>query len=74
LRDASSGEIPRVIDDAGLTFQEGNIQELSQCIRQLLYNPELYTQLATSGRQRVLEHYTQERIAQQIYEAYMEMS
>lgn len=71
---SSSGEIPRVIDDAGLTFQEGNIQELSQCIRQLLNDSELFTQLATRGRQRVLEHYTQERIAQQIYEAYMEMS
>ncbi len=71
---SSSGEIPRVIDDAGLIFQEGNVQELSARIRQLLDNPELYAQLATRGRQRVLEHYTQERIARQIYEAYQEMT
>lgn len=70
---SSSGEIPRVIGDAGLIFPEGNAHELSACIRQLLDDPELYTQLATRGRQRVLEHYTQERIAQQIYEAYQEM-
>jgi glycosyltransferase involved in cell wall biosynthesis len=71
---SSSGEIPRVIGDAGLIFPEGNAQELATRIRQLLDNPELYTQLATSGRQRVLEQYTQERIAQQIYEAYQEMT
>ena len=70
---SSSGEIPRVIDNAGLIFPEGNVQELSSWIRKLLDDSELYVQLATKGRQRVLEHYTQERIAQQIYEAYQEM-
>ncbi|HEX9132136.1 MAG TPA: glycosyltransferase family 4 protein [Ktedonobacteraceae bacterium] len=71
---SSSGEIPRVIGDAGLIFPEGNARELSARIRQLLDDPDLYAQLATKGRQRVLEYYTQERIAQQIYEAYQEMT
>ena len=70
---SSSGEIPRVIDTAGLIFTEGNAQELSRCIQKLLDDPELYAQLATKGRQRVLEQYTQERIALLIYEAYQEM-
>jgi glycosyltransferase involved in cell wall biosynthesis len=70
---SSSGEIPRVIGDAGLIFPEGNVQALSACIRQLLYDPELCAQVATKGRQRVIENFTQERIAQQIYEAYQEM-
>ena len=70
---SNSGEIPRVIDGAGLIFPEGNAKELSRSIRKLLDYPELYAQLATKGRQRVLEHYTQEHIAQQIYEAYQEM-
>jgi glycosyltransferase involved in cell wall biosynthesis len=70
---SSSGEIPRVIDNAGLIFPEGNVRELSRSIQKLLDDPELYAQLATRGRQRVLEHYTQERIAKQIYEAYQEM-
>ena len=70
---SSSGEIPRVIGDAGLIFPEGNVQALSTCIHQLLYDPELCAQLATQGRQRVIENFTQERIAQQIYEAYQEM-
>src|SRR5260370_35099434 len=68
-----SGEIPHVIGDAGLLFQEGNVQELASCVRQLLDDPALSAQLAAKGRQRVLEHYTQERIARQMYEVYTEM-
>ncbi|HLH60207.1 MAG TPA: glycosyltransferase [Ktedonobacteraceae bacterium] len=70
---SDSGEIPYVIGDAGLVFHEGNVQELIACIRHLLDNPELYATLAQKGRQRVLEHYTQERIARQTYEVYKEM-
>jgi glycosyltransferase involved in cell wall biosynthesis len=70
---SSSGEIPNVIGDAGLIFSEGNVQELSARVRQLLGDPALYARLATEGRQRVLENYTQQRIAEQTYEVYREM-
>ena len=70
---SSSGEIPHVIDDAGLVFQEGTVQELVACVRQLLDDQELYARLATKGRQRVLENYTQEKIAKQTYAVYQEM-
>jgi len=42
-------------------------------VRQLLDDPELYATLATRGRQRVLEQYTQESIARQTYKVYLEM-
>jgi len=70
---SSSGEIPHVIGDAGLVFEEGNVQELVARIRQLLDDPELYAQLAAKGRQRVLENYTQEQIARQTYKVYQQM-
>ena len=70
---SDSGEIPYVIADAGLIFPEGNAQELSQRVQQLLDDPELYANLAHKGRQRVLENYTQEQIARQTYEVYREM-
>jgi glycosyltransferase involved in cell wall biosynthesis len=70
---SNSGEIPYVIGDAGLVFQEGNAQELTACVRRLLDAPQLYATLAAKGRQRVLDNYTQERIAQQTYEVYKEM-
>ncbi len=70
---SDSGEIPYVIDDAGLVFPEGNAPELSQRVRQLLDDRDLYTGLAQKGRQRVLDNYTQERIARQTFEVYREM-
>jgi glycosyltransferase involved in cell wall biosynthesis len=70
---SSSGEIPHVIGDAGLVFEEGNVHALAASIRQLLDDPELYAQLAKKGRQRVLENYTQEQIAHQTYRVYQEM-
>ncbi|GAC1378749.1 MAG: glycosyltransferase family 4 protein [Ktedonobacteraceae bacterium] len=68
-----SGEIPYVIGDAGLIFQEGSVQELVACVQKLLDDPELYASLAVKGRQRVLENYTQGQVARQTYEVYREM-
>ena len=70
---SDSGEIPYVIADAGLIFPEDNARELSQRVQQLLDDPVLYETLARKGRQRVLENYTQEQIAKQTYEVYLEM-
>ncbi len=70
---STSGEIPHVIGDAGLVFTEGDVTALVACVRQLLADPQLYERLARAGRQRVLENYTQERIARQTYEVYQEM-
>jgi len=70
---SSSGEIPHVIGDAGLVFKEGNARDLSECIRKLMDDPVLYEDLARRGRQRVLDNYTQERIAQRTYEIYQEV-
>jgi glycosyltransferase involved in cell wall biosynthesis len=70
---SSSGEIPYVIGDAGLVFAEGNAQKLVACVRKLLEDPVLYATLATRGRQRVLAYYTQEQIARQTYQVYLEV-
>ncbi|HEU5374572.1 MAG TPA: glycosyltransferase [Ktedonobacteraceae bacterium] len=70
---SDSGEIPHVLGEAGLIFPEGDAQELAARVRHLLDDPALYTRLATQGRQRVLENYTQEHIARQTYEVYQEM-
>jgi glycosyltransferase involved in cell wall biosynthesis len=42
-------------------------------VRQLLDDPQLYATLATRGRQRVLENYTQGQIARQTFEVYQEI-
>lgn len=70
---SSSGEIPNVIGNAGLIFNEGNASDLAQKILLLINNPEQRTDLAERGRERVLNVYTQERIARQTYEVYQKM-
>jgi glycosyltransferase involved in cell wall biosynthesis len=70
---STCGEIPYVIEDGGLVFKEGDAQELAARVRELLDDPALYATLARRGRQRVLENYTQGRIARQTYEVYKEM-
>jgi glycosyltransferase involved in cell wall biosynthesis len=70
---SSCGEIPHVIDDAGLVFKEGAAHELAACVQRLLDDPQFYATLAQRGRQRVLENYTQGQIARRTYEAYREM-
>ena len=70
---STSGEIPHVIGDAGLVFQEGDAKDLARCVQKLLDDPTFYADLAKRGRQRVLENYTQEQIARQTYDVYREM-
>ncbi len=70
---STSGEIPHVIGDAGLVFQESDAKDLAQCVQKLLDDPAFYADLAKRGRQRVLDNYTQEQIARQTYDVYEEM-
>jgi glycosyltransferase involved in cell wall biosynthesis len=74
---SSSGEIPHVISDAGLTFREGDIGALAAALRRLAEHPAQRAELAQRGRARVLTHYTQAALAQRylaIYRLMMERS
>jgi glycosyltransferase involved in cell wall biosynthesis len=68
-----SGEIPHVIGQAGLTFTEGDVQELRGRLSQLMDDLSLHADLAKRGRERVLAHYTQARIATETYEVYRQL-
>ena len=70
---SDSGEIPHVIGDAGLVFPEGDVQMLAQRLRRLIGDRALRRQLATAGRQRVLERYTQRQIAERTFEVYRDL-
>jgi glycosyltransferase involved in cell wall biosynthesis len=70
---SSSGAIPDVIGDAGLIFPEGDAQALADGLRRLMHAPDLRLKLAEQGRRRVLEHYTQARIAAQTVAVYRQL-
>lgn len=69
---SSSGEIPRVIADAGLVFPEGDVPALHRCLARLQSDPSLAGALAARGLARVREHFTWERVAQLTRAAYLE--
>jgi glycosyltransferase involved in cell wall biosynthesis len=70
---SDSGEIPYVIGDAGLVFPEGNASELQNCLQQLMEQPELATQLAKRGYERLLKQYTNHALASQLLSFYKEL-
>jgi len=59
-----SGEIPAVIGEAGLLVPEGDAAALQEALQRLVADPELARSLASAGRCRVAQRFTQERIAE----------
>lgn len=70
---SDSGEIPHVIGDAGLIFPEGEVDILRAHLLRLMGDPDLRTDLAHRGRERVLARFTQARVAAQTYRVYRSM-
>lgn len=70
---SDSGEIPNVVGDAGLITPEGDAKALAAAIARLGSDPALCADLARRGRQRVLERFTQERVARNVAALYTEI-
>ncbi len=68
-----SGEIPHVIGDAGLTIPEEDVDALRTGLIQLIQSDAHRLDLGSRGRQRVLERFTQARIAAETVEVYRAM-
>jgi len=64
------GEIPYVIGDAGLLFPEGDVDALAAALDRLATDSQLRAQLSARGRQRVLDRFTQAKIASDTVEVY----
>ncbi|HID88165.1 MAG TPA: glycosyltransferase family 4 protein [Anaerolineae bacterium] len=62
---AESGEIPYVIGDAGLLFPEDDEEALRERLSRLMRNADLRADLTRRGRERVLAHYTQAKVAEE---------
>jgi glycosyltransferase involved in cell wall biosynthesis len=67
---SDSGEIPHVIGDAGLVVPEGSMEALRTALQRLQANSALRCDLGRAGRQRVLEHFTQQAVAVRTVDAY----
>ena len=67
---SDSGEIPSVIGNAGLIFPENDVEALRRCLGRLAREPELRRELGERGRQRVIEGFSSDRIAQETFHAF----
>jgi glycosyltransferase involved in cell wall biosynthesis len=70
---SSSGESPHIVGEGGLVFPEGDVSALRAALQRLRADPLLRASLAEAGRQRVLQHYTQSRIAAETVAVYREL-
>lgn len=70
---SDSGEIPYVIEDAGLVFPEGDVSALQNCLQQLMEQPELAQKLAELGYERVMSQYTNQALARQLLDFYKQL-
>lgn len=70
---SDSGEIPNVIGDAGLVFPEGDAEALAEHMRSVLEDSAYRHKLGQAGRQRVLEEFTQQSVAEQTYQVYLDV-
>jgi glycosyltransferase involved in cell wall biosynthesis len=67
---SASAEIPNVVGDAGLVVPEGDATALRDAIARVLGDRDLREELGRRGRARVLDSYTNQRIAEQTVAAY----
>ena len=69
---SDSGEIPQVIDDAGLVFPEADTAALADRIHQIAHDAPLRNDLVARGLERI-KNFTWETIAEQTYQVYQEL-
>lgn len=70
---SNSGEIPHVIGNAGLVFEEGDSTKLQETIQKIIDRPALRKELIHNGSQRALTNYTWQSAAEKTYKIYKEV-
>jgi glycosyltransferase involved in cell wall biosynthesis len=67
---SDSGAIPEVIGDAGIIFKEADAKELSNKLKDLMEDNDLFVKCINRGYERVKNNYTNEIIADKINKFY----
>lgn len=70
---STHAEIPNVIGDAGFTFEEKNWEHLQTKLQMLVDDDYLRAEYGRRGRERVLAHFTNTRIAEKTWAVYQEL-
>jgi glycosyltransferase involved in cell wall biosynthesis len=67
---STCGEIPTTIGEAGLTFEEGNVDRLASHLERLSGSEEERSKWRDLGLRRVRTHYSWRSLADRTYEIY----
>lgn len=67
---SDSGAIPEVVGDAGIIFKENNPKDLSNKLKELMEDNDLFIKYLNKGYERVKNKYTNEIIAENIDKLY----
>lgn len=67
---SDTGAIPEVLGEAGLVFKADAPQSLVECLRQLMGDPALRVELGGKGRERALQEYSSQHVAERLYAIY----
>jgi len=59
---ADIGGLGEVVDEVGLKFPPGDAEALTNCLRQILKNPQILVELGEKARQRALQLFRWERM------------
>ncbi len=70
---STSGAIPDVIGEGGLTFPERDPQAIADVILTLAKDPERCREMGLTGRREVEQSYTWQRVAERMYDVYREL-
>ena len=60
---SSSGEIPNVIGNGGMVFDEGNVLALEECLKKLLLSPDRRNDLSQNARKEAEKYFSWDKIA-----------
>jgi glycosyltransferase involved in cell wall biosynthesis len=63
-----------LVDNAGFTFQRGNVHDLERMLRLLISEPEVRQCAARNGQEHVRQHYLWPTIAEEIEQSYLELT
>jgi len=64
------GAVPKVIGDAGLCAEYGDIDDLKDKIKKIIFDPKLSEEMGLRGREKVLNNYTVEKIYSKVVDAF----
>ena len=64
---SETGGIPEVVDNAGLLFEDRNVEQLHDHLETVLYDEKRQSELICKGKQRVENNYTWSAFAEQLH-------